>query len=115
MPNRFGIDLGQRRDVVGVLAFLERPELRVGRVDGLLDVGRRLRAPCGMASASSGEQRGAGEHGPMTSIHHYPPSFHEKLYLNENCTLNPSLWNPSEKFSRRPHWNSPPIITFGTG
>ncbi len=43
------------------------------------------------------------------------PSFHEKLYLNENCTLNPSLWNPSAKFSRRPHWSSPPIITFGTG
>ena len=40
---------------------------------------------------------------------------HMKLYLNENCTLNPSLWNPSEKFSRRPHWSSPPNITFGAG
>ena len=30
----------------------------------------------------------------MSSIHHYPPSFHEKLYLNENWTLNPSLLEP---------------------
>ena len=39
----------------------------------------------------------------------------EKLYLNENWTLTPSDVKPSEKFSRRPHWNSPPIMTFGTG
>ena len=38
------VDLGQRRDVVGVLAFLECSELRVGRVDGLLDLSRCLRA-----------------------------------------------------------------------
>ena len=51
----------------------------------------------------------------MSVRHDYPPSFHEKLYLNENWSLSPSLWNPSEKFSRRPHCSSPPIITFGTG
>ena len=39
-----GIDLGQRGNVVGVLAFLEGPEFPVGGVDGLLDVGGRLRA-----------------------------------------------------------------------
>ena len=38
------IDLGERRNVVGVLAFLERPELCVGRVNRLLDLGWRLRA-----------------------------------------------------------------------
>ena len=38
------IDLGERRDVVGVLAFLEVLVLRVGGVDRRLDVGRRLRA-----------------------------------------------------------------------
>ena len=37
------IDFRQRRNVVGVLAFLERPELRVGGVDGLLHVAGRLR------------------------------------------------------------------------
>ena len=35
--------------------------------------------------------------------------------MNENWSLQPSLWKPSEKFSRRPHWSSPPTITFGTG
>ena len=30
--------------------------------------------------------------------------------MNENCNLKPSLVNPSEKFSRRPHCSSPPTI-----
>jgi hypothetical protein len=34
------IDLGQGRNVVGVLALLERPELFVCGIDRLLDVGR---------------------------------------------------------------------------
>ena len=44
-----GVDLGERRDVVGVLAFLERLELRVGGVDGLS--GRRP-APARRATAA---------------------------------------------------------------
>ena len=42
-PEQVGIDGGERRDVVGVLAFLEVLEFGVGRIDGLLDVCRRLR------------------------------------------------------------------------
>jgi hypothetical protein len=35
--------------------------------------------------------------------------------LNENSTLTPSLWNSSEKFSRRPQMELAATITFGTG
>jgi hypothetical protein len=32
----------KRRNIVGVLAFVERPEPLVGRINRLLDLGRRL-------------------------------------------------------------------------
>jgi hypothetical protein len=35
--------------------------------------------------------------------------------LKVNCSRTPLLLNPSEKFSRRAHWNSPPIVAFLTG
>ena len=50
-----------------------------------------------------------------TIVRRESPSFHEKLYLNDKCTLKPSLRKPSEKFSRRPHWSSLPAITLGAG
>ena len=61
MPNRFGSTFASAGNVVGVLAFLERPELRVGGVDGLLHVSRRLRVSAGLVSVSTaeGEQRRA--------------------------------------------------------
>ena len=111
------IDLRQRGNVVGVLAFLEVPELRVGRVHGPLHVTRRLR----VQRRARHRQHAEGERAALTEelacilFMAQPPSFQEKLYLNENWILKPSLLNPSEKFSRRPHCSSPPNITFGTG
>ena len=56
------IDLGQRRDVVGVLAFLEASELREGGVDGLLHVSRRLCCDrCSAGSAERQQRRNGGE------------------------------------------------------
>ena len=48
------IDLGQRGNVVRVLPFLQRPELRVRRVDGLCCGGGRLRA-----ERRDGQRRGS--------------------------------------------------------
>ena len=41
-PEQVRVDLGERRNIVGVLAFLERPELCVCGVNRLLDLGWRL-------------------------------------------------------------------------
>ena len=107
------IDLGEGRNVVGVLALLQVLVLRVGGIDRLLDVGRRLREGAGAEDECQRHHDGADacEVAFISTLQ----SVCEKLYLNENCTLTPSEWKPSAKFSRRPHWNSPPIITFGTG
>ena len=70
------IDLGERRNVVGVLAFVERPELRVGGVDRLLDVGGRLCARRHrQRERSETEQARPDRETPNTSTHCYPPLF----------------------------------------
>src|SRR6185503_13656460 len=108
----------ERRDVVGVLAFLEVLVLGVGRVERALDLrgalgrgGRRAQAEhdesrCGEAPAARRR---------LEAVHHLPPSDRLKLYLAENWIRTSSDVKPSRKFSRLPHWISGPSITFGAG
>src|SRR5207244_745708 len=77
------IHLRQRGNVDGVLAFLQVLEFRVGRGDGRLWGGlrpnrQRRHGDCGI----NGGQPAAETFHPC---HDYPPTFAEKLYLNENC------------------------------
>ena len=101
----------------GAISATSGPELAKGRIHRRLNLGSALRTErrYGERGGSEAEESRSDTHLASGSIHHYPPSFHEKLYLNENWILNPSLWKPSVKFSRRPHCSSAPIITFGTG
>ena len=66
------VDLGQRRDVVGVLAFLEVAELGVGRVDRPLDVAPApARAPSVIAASASRRSSAARQPKRVcTSCHH---------------------------------------------
>ena len=110
------VDLGERRDVVGVLAFLQVLVLRVGRVERRLDLGRRLGARGGRRQprARPRPRRGAAtlcERAFEPFITCLPTEC-LKLYLTENWMRTSSEVKPSRKFSRLPHWISGPRNRF---
>src|SRR5690606_17071210 len=71
---QFRIDLGERRNVVGVLAFVERSDLSVSRVNRSLDLGWRLRARrCRRREHPQAEDARANKEIPNPSTH-FPSS-----------------------------------------
>src|SRR4030095_5946414 len=104
----------QRRDVVGVLAFLEVLVLRVRGVERRLDLRRRLGARD--RRQHQHRQRGHGRRAVRRACsHHLPPNESLKLYLAENWIRKSSEVKPSRKFSRLPHCTSGPRKTLGSG
>ena len=114
------VDLGERRDVVGVVALLEVLVLGVGGVERGLDLGRRLRRAAGATTSPQHDEGRAEE--PQAERPTVFMAFITclqtrwlKLYLTENWMRRSSEVKPSRKFSRLPHWISGPSITSGVG
>ena len=90
---QIGIDFGQGRNVVGVLALLERSELCVCGIDRLLDLGRRLRLHrYRHREYPQSEQARLDTATAKTSTHFYPPR-HDTFAFSHARTLR----RPSSK------------------